>query len=84
MQTPMGRNEQPPLQVLVIDPEKDIITFLQSILQPVGFHIEGCRYGQESLVIAGRTSFDLIILELVLPDMDGLVNLCKPSKLGSY
>jgi DNA-binding response OmpR family regulator len=60
----------------VIDPERELIEFLHVWLEPERCQVEGCLSGREGREMARRTRPDLIILELLLPDMDGL-ELCR-------
>jgi two-component system, OmpR family, KDP operon response regulator KdpE len=66
-----------PIKVLVIDDERQIRRFLRITLEAQGFAISEAVNGQEGLVQAGMVRPDIIILDLGLPDEDGLVILQK-------
>ena len=64
--------ERQSLKALVIDDEKTIIEFIELGLRYEGFQVEAARDGQEGLTLAQRSNPDIIILDLMMPGMDGL------------
>jgi two-component system KDP operon response regulator KdpE len=58
--------------VLVIDDEPQIRRALKTILTEKGFRVSVASRGEEGLALAAANEPDLIILDLGLPDMDGL------------
>ena len=76
MQQPAGKSEQSPPLVLVIDPQANIIEFISLGLRYEGYQVEGRTSGLEGLEMARRIKPELIILELALPDIDG-IELCR-------
>jgi two-component system, OmpR family, KDP operon response regulator KdpE len=58
--------------ILVIDDEVQIRRLLQMTLEPNGYHVKSATTGNEGIIMAGSERPDLIILDLGLPDMDGL------------
>ena len=58
--------------ILVIDDEIQIRRLLQLTLEPNGYNIKFAKTGNEGIIMAGTERPDLIILDLGLPDMDGL------------
>ncbi|MBA2287447.1 MAG: response regulator transcription factor [Ktedonobacteraceae bacterium] len=64
--------EKKPLKALVIDDEKTIIEFIELGLRYEGFQVESARDGQEGLTAAQRVNPDIIILDLMMPGIDGL------------
>jgi two-component system, OmpR family, KDP operon response regulator KdpE len=65
----MGENK---LRVLIVDDEPAIRRFLKTLLGAEGYGIHVAANGQEALDEATSFRPDLIILDLGLPDMDGL------------
>lgn len=62
-----------PLQkVLVIDDEESIIEFIKLGLRYEGFQVESAVDGEQGLVVAQRINPDIIILDIMLPGIDGL------------
>jgi DNA-binding response OmpR family regulator len=60
------------LRVLVIEDESRIRSFLTRALTADGFAVDGADNGQDGLERALRGSYDLVILDLLLPRVDGL------------
>jgi two-component system KDP operon response regulator KdpE len=58
--------------VLVIDDEPQIQRALKTILTEKGFKVSVASRGEEGLTLAAASEPDLIILDLGLPDMDGI------------
>ena len=71
-QKPAQMGEQPESTVLVIDDDENIIELIKLGLKYEGFQVEAAADGPEGLAAAQRISPDLIILDLMLPSMDGL------------
>ena len=63
-------------RVLVVEDEKDIQDLLQLYLKREGYDVQAARDGEAGLRLASREPFDLILLDLMLPDMDGL-EICR-------
>src|SRR5207248_7837971 len=71
-QTPAQTEEQPESTVLVIDDDENIIELIKLGLKYEGFQVESTSTGPEGLAAAQRLNPNLIILDLMLPEMDGL------------
>jgi len=63
-------NSQP--NILVIDDEPQILRALKTILTARKFHVIVASRGEEGLTMAAAQPPDLVILDMSLPDMDGL------------
>jgi two-component system, OmpR family, KDP operon response regulator KdpE len=58
--------------ILVIDDEPQILRALKTILTANGFRVSAAGRGEEGLAMATALEPDLIILDLSLPDLDGI------------
>jgi len=58
--------------VLIIDDEAEIRESLQTLLELEGYEVETASTGNEGLARAGDRPFDLVLLDLALPDKNGL------------
>ena len=63
-------------KILIVDDEKDIIEFLQYNFEKEGFNVFTALNGTDGKKIARKEHPDLIILDIMMPGMDG-VELCK-------
>lgn len=59
-------------RLLIIEDEADIRELISFNLEMSGYEVEKARDGEEGLAMARSSAFDLIILDLMLPGMDGL------------
>jgi two-component system KDP operon response regulator KdpE len=62
----------PQPHVLVIDDEPQILRAVRTILTAKQFRVTTASRGEEGLTLAAAQSPDLIILDLTLPDLDGI------------
>ncbi len=60
------------MRILVIEDEPRILGFLARGLEAEGFAVDAARNGAEGLKRARRDSYDLVLLDLLLPVLDGL------------
>ena len=70
MQTQQTNRTTPP--VLVIDDEESIVDLIKLGLKYEGFEVVAASDGEEGIAAAQRTNPIFIILDWMLPDMDGL------------
>ena len=66
-----------PAHILVIDDDKAMRDACFQILSRQGFRVELAASAKQGLSLLERLSFDAILLDLVMPDMDGLEALKK-------
>ena len=59
-------------KVLIIDDEKDILNTLSSILEDEGFVVSKARDGKEGLDIFEREEPDIVLLDVWMPELDGI------------
>lgn len=62
---------EPGQTVLIVDDEPSIRRFLRHILEAEGFLVIESRSGEDAVAIAFREKPSLVLLDLVLPDIDG-------------
>lgn len=70
------------MQVLVIEDEKRVAEFICKGLRVEGFFCEQANDGQSGLLLAKSAEFDVIILDRMLPDADGISVLKQIRQLG--
>ncbi len=58
--------------ILVVDDEEDILELVRYNLAKEGYQVTGALTGEDALQKARSDAFDLIVLDLMLPGIDGL------------
>ena len=64
------------MRLLVVEDEAKLARFIEQGLTEESFIVDVARDGEEALERAMRTSYDLVILDLMLPGMDGF-SVCR-------
>ena len=59
-------------RVLVIDDEAEIRESLETLLQLEGYTVSSAGTAREGLTLLGERSFDIVLLDLALPDKNGM------------
>lgn len=67
---------QRPRKILIVEDEQDIAQLVKHYLEKEGFHPSIAKTGLEAINLAASEHPDLVILDLMLPQMDGL-EVCK-------
>ena len=65
------------MRILVVEDEKRIADFLTRGLQGAGYAVDAAPNGATALEFIHATDYDLVILDIMLPDIDGLTVLGK-------
>jgi two-component system, OmpR family, response regulator RegX3 len=60
-----------PARILVVDDEKSITEFVSYNLRKEGYEVSVAENGDDALDLAKAHSFDLVVLDVMLPGMDG-------------
>ena len=60
------------MKILVVDDEKVLVKGIKFNLESEGYQVEAGYDGEEAVELARSGSFDLIILDLMMPKIDGL------------
>ncbi len=63
-------------KILVVDDEEDILDFLSYNLKKEGFEVSTASNGADALEIAKKTLPNLIILDIMMPELDG-IEVCR-------
>ncbi len=58
--------------VLVADDDEDILTLVSITLRRAGYTVVCARDGEEALELAGETRPALVVLDVLMPKLDGL------------
>ncbi|MCK4693523.1 MAG: response regulator transcription factor [Anaerolineales bacterium] len=57
--------------IMVVDDEKRLVSLLEAYLSQEGFHVIKASNGREALFMARQEKPDLIVLDIMMPEMDG-------------
>lgn len=66
-------------RILIVDDEPDLLTVLRFGLEVEGFEVLEASDGEQGLTMARESSPDLMVLDLMLPRMDGY-KVCRALK----
>jgi two-component system alkaline phosphatase synthesis response regulator PhoP len=66
-------------RILIVDDEEDILELLKYNISKEGFDVISAENGEEGLALAHSHAPDLIVLDLMMPGIDGL-DVCKKLK----
>lgn len=59
-------------RILIIDDDPSILTLFEQYLKSAGYAVTTAPDGQTGLKLLDQRSFDLIITDILMPEMDGL------------
>jgi len=59
-------------RIFVVDDEPDVVELLQTVLELEGFEVEAATDGRSALARLLANPPDLLILDLMMPDLDGM------------
>ena len=71
----------PVTRLLIVDDESNIRSALVRALNLVGYHAEEAASGKEALTLLAQTFFDLMVLDLCLPDIEGVAVMQQAQQL---
>ena len=63
--------------ILVCDDEKDIVSALHIYLSSEGYAVVPAYSGKQALEIMQEQSIDLVLMDIMMPEMDGLTAVAK-------
>ena len=58
--------------ILIVDDEPNIVMSLEFLMRKNGYQVGIARNGTEALAAIDQTPYDLILLDIMMPDVDGL------------
>ncbi len=73
------REEAMPKRILVVDDDENILSLERTILEQKGFAVTTAGGGEEALRLLKQQSFDLVLLDVMMPDKDGF-EVCRQIK----
>jgi DNA-binding response OmpR family regulator len=70
------------MQLLLVEDEIDIQSFLRQSLEEAGYQVEAAPDGKTAERLAAENSFDILIVDLGLPDQDGISLILRLRQIG--
>ena len=70
------------MRLLLVEDEIDIQSFLQRSLEEAGYQVEAASDGKTAEKLAAESVFDILIVDLGLPDQDGISLILRLRQLG--
>jgi DNA-binding response OmpR family regulator len=70
-------------RILIIEDDEEILRVLNRVLTYEGYMVDTALTGKAGLTLAGEQRPDLVVLDLMLPNMDGLDVCRRLQKLGN-
>ena len=61
-----------PREILLVEDNEDNLQFMRTLLTKVGHRVTCARTGREAVELHQKSKFDVVLLDLVLPDIDGI------------
>ena len=58
-------------KILIADDEKDISTLIKRYAERDGFEVAAVEDGSEAVELCRKEDFDIIVMDVMMPDMDG-------------
>lgn len=71
-----------PARILIVDDEASITEFVSYNLRKEGYEVAVAENGDDALALAKARTFDLVVLDVMLPGMDGY-EVCRRLRVGS-
>jgi DNA-binding response OmpR family regulator len=68
-----------PKRILVVDDDENILSLERTILEQKGFDVTTAGGGEEALRVLRKDAFDLVLLDVMMPDKDGF-EVCRQIK----
>lgn len=60
------------MKILVVDDEKNILKLYQAELEDEGYSVVTANSGREALEVFDKENPDIVTLDILMPDMDGI------------
>ena len=67
-------------KILIVDDEKEYVDVLTERLDIRGLDVTGALSGEEALSVLGRQPVDVVLLDVMMPGMDGIETLVEIRK----
>lgn len=76
---PAPANFEPAARILIVDDERSNVRLLEALIAPLGHETIKAYGGREALACVDREHIDLVLLDIMMPDLDGFA-VCRTLK----
>ena len=59
------------VHILVVDDDKNTRLYFRAVLEGAGFTVTTAENGEDALAVMDKTHVDLVVLDVMMPKMDG-------------
>ncbi|MGZ8830937.1 MAG: response regulator transcription factor, partial [Thermoanaerobaculia bacterium] len=59
-------------KILVVDDDASIRTMVRTVLERAGYEVTTARNGCEAIVLIAESDYDVVLLDVMMPKLDGL------------
>src|SRR3954447_23282733 len=74
---------QATMRILVVEDDAKIASFVVNGLKQSGFAVDRCADGEEAHALASTTAYDVAVVDIMLPKLDGLSLVQRLRKEGA-
>lgn len=75
------------LKILIVEDEIALLDLYEEVLKDAGFNVKKCCNGRDALSLLSKGNYDLVLLDLMMPEVDGIEVLkvvrSDPDKYGT-
>lgn len=71
------------MNILLAEDEKQLSRALVTAMQATGYHVDPAYNGQEAVDLAGQRAYDVIILDIMMPNLNGIEALKQLRQTGN-
>src|SRR5688572_27914983 len=68
-----GMERRAAYRALIVEDDGAILNLVKIVLERESFTVEGVRNGREAMEVLGAVAYDLLVVDLMLPDIGGEV-----------
>ena len=69
--------------ILIAEDEEDVRSFFKDLLMDIGFEVSTAENGEQALLMLEKLAVDLLMVDLVMPKMDGVMLIKKVREINS-
>ena len=71
-------------KILIVDDDELVLIAIQELFTPLGFSVTAVSSGPEALAKVSQSQFDLVILDISMPEMTGFEVCQRVRQMESY